>query len=147
MAIGRCPELSCDAEKQLASCIKELCDCGVSPRAEDILGFVQIYVQKNGLTTCFTDGKPGRDWLSRFTKRNNLVKKKPTFLSNVRTEATANPFTVYDAYDKLERLMEKESFAASQVCVCSCICDYMSYILVYVRPISYLYHTCLGVEL
>ena len=58
--------------KQLADCIKTMCNMGSSSQLHDIKEIVQEYVESNKLKTPFKNNRPGKKWVKGFMKRNRI---------------------------------------------------------------------------
>ena len=56
---------------------------------------------KNDISTPFKYDRPGRTWMKAFMKRNKLSLKKASMICISRKSYTANPFVIYNFYDKL----------------------------------------------
>ena len=66
---------------------------------------VREYVVENNIKTPFKNDRPGRTWIKMFLKRNKLSLKKASMICISRKSNTANPFVIYDFYDKLENIL------------------------------------------
>ena len=66
---------------------------------------VKEYVMKNDISTPCKYDRPGRTWMKAFMKRNKLSLKKASMIcisrKSANTANTANPFVIYDFYNKL----------------------------------------------
>ena len=67
---------------------------------------VKEYVEINGIKTPFAYNRPGRTWTKKFFKRNKLSLKKASMICISRKSNTANPFVIYDFYDKLQFILD-----------------------------------------
>ena len=103
MEKGRKLETNVETERSLDACIEVL--------RQKALALYNMIFWTNNLTTVFKDGKPGRDWLLRFLKRNKLSTKKANMLSKACHSATANPFIVYDFYENLDRVVTEKNLS------------------------------------
>ena len=61
---------------------------------------------KNDISTPFKYDRPGRTWMKAFMKRNKLSLKKASMICISRKSNTANPFVIYDFYDKLATIFD-----------------------------------------
>ena len=61
---------------------------------------------KNDISTPFKYDCPGRTWMKAFMKRNKLSLKKASMICISQKSNTANPFVIYDFYDKLATLFD-----------------------------------------
>lgn len=74
-----------EREKQLTEFINVMCKLGFSPKTNDILDLVATYIKDDNIKAAiFKDGKPGKEWLSFFIRRNKLILKKASMLSSAR---------------------------------------------------------------
>ena len=115
---GRKTALTAEEEKDLAECIAVLCEAEFSPSVDEIKSLVQDYVTANKIKTPFKDGRPGKDWVYAFMKRQMLNTKKATMISAVRKAATFNPFIVYDFYDVIDKIIKKNNLTEDQLWNC-----------------------------
>lgn len=115
---GRKPALSEKEERDLAECIRALCEAGFSPSPDEIKNLVRDYVQANSLKTPFKDGRPGKDWFHSFLQRQRLSTKKASMISAARKANTANPFLIYDFYDVIEKIISEKNLKPEQVWNC-----------------------------
>ena len=111
--------LNADVEKNVAECIGVLCKLGFSPTMNEVIEMVADYIQANEINVPqFINGKPGRNWLHAFMQRNKLSMKKVELISAERKSATANPFVIYDFYEQLNDIVQKEKLSARQIWNC-----------------------------
>lgn len=76
--VGRPPVLSAEQEGEIAKLCLKYASRGAPITMVELASLVQeMYGSSSYLTERFKDGKPGRDWISRFCVRNNLSLKKP----------------------------------------------------------------------
>ena len=90
-----------------------LCQHGFSPSMGDILDLVKEYLELENKQNLFKNGRPGKNWLSCFMKRNHLSFKKGNLISRARKVATANPFVIYNFYDMLENVIKSNNLISS----------------------------------
>ena len=107
--------LSKEEEMQLALFIRTMCCVGFSPTKEQIKNTVKEYVQLHELITPFKNDCPGKDWIRGFMNRNKLPLKKATMISSVKKSATGNPFIVYDFFDVIEDIINKNDIPPSNI--------------------------------
>lgn len=115
---GRKPVLSVEEERDLARCISSLCDLGFSPSSGNIKDLVKDYISHHNLKSPFKNGRPGKNWLYKFMKRNRLSMKKVNMICAARKSITANPFVIYDFYDTVEKLMKEKNYTPAKVWNC-----------------------------
>ena len=113
--IGRPTVIPPNEEKCLADSIGVLCRNGFSPSMEDIRSIVGEYVIENKISTPFTNGIPGRRWISRFMAWNNMTLKKVTMISRENKDCTSNPFTRFDFYEQLGKTICNNNLSADQI--------------------------------
>ena len=97
-------------EKQLADCIKTMCNVGFSPSLRKIKQIVREYVESNKLKTPFKNNRSGKKCVKSFKKRNRMSLKKANMISSARKSTTSNPFIVFGFYDTLKELCQKNNF-------------------------------------
>ena len=107
-----------EIENQLATCIKKMCSVGFSPTINEVKKLVQEYVKDHNISTPFTNNMPGKAWFNGFMSRNKISLKKANLICSVRKSVTANPFIIYDFYDKLETIVKENNFTAEQIWNC-----------------------------
>ena len=61
---------------------------------------------KNDISTPFKYDCPGRAWMKPFMKRNKLSFKKASMICISQKSNTANPFVIYNFYDKLATIFD-----------------------------------------
>ena len=83
----------------------------LAPSVDEIKSLVQDYVTANKIKTPFKDGRPGKDWVYAFMKRQKLNTKG-------RKAATFNPFIVYDFYDVIDKIIKKNNLTEDQLWNC-----------------------------
>ena len=104
---GRRQVFSVEIEERMTKVITVLAKWGFPFTKKMVLNVVQEFVKDLNLSTPFTDGRPGDDWFVNFCKRNNLKLKNCESLQSNRQQNTADPFIIYDFYDKLKTVMDE----------------------------------------
>lgn len=104
---GRKPEFQLEEEENIAMCLKKLSQWGFGFSRQEVLDVVHEFVCINNLKTKFRNGRPEKDWLNNFFKRQNLRLKKPEQLEAIRRNATSDPFVIYHFYDVLESTLKE----------------------------------------
>ena len=61
---------------------------------------------KNDISTPFKYDRPGRTWMKASTKHNKLSLRKASMICISQKSNTANPFVIYDFYDKLATIFD-----------------------------------------
>ena len=61
---------------------------------------------KNDISTPFKYDRPTRAWMKSFMKRNKLSLFQASMICISRESNTANPFVIYDFYDKLATIFD-----------------------------------------
>ena len=103
---------------QLVRDINLLCNAGFSPSTNEIKDLVRDYVRTNIITNPFNDDTTGKDWLRNFMKRQRLSTKKATIISASRKAAIANPFTIFDFYEVVEKIIKEKNRKREQIWNC-----------------------------
>lgn len=98
----------------LANCIPIMSNYSFSPMALEIINIVLPYVAKNEIENqCFMkDDREGSGLRLLWSAMVCLVGRWKWF---VRLEAAENPFVIYEFYEMLEELINKENLSAEQV--------------------------------
>ena len=73
------------------------------------------YVRKNIIPTSFTNGTPGRRWISKFMATNNMTLKKATMISRERKDCTSNPFFIFDFCEQLGKTIDANNLTILSV--------------------------------
>ena len=92
-------------EKQLADCIKTICNVGFNLSLHEIKEIVWEYVESNKLRTPFKYNRPGKKWVKSFIKHNRMSLQKANRISSAQKSSTSNLFIVFEFYDTLEKVM------------------------------------------
>lgn len=117
---GRPRALSDQIEDQLEQCVLARAEWGYPVDRNELLDIVKEYVETNNIKTNFKDNRPGEDWYLAFMKRRpRLSLKKPEQLQQKRAEA-ADPFVVFDFYEKLKSLIQREGLQNSPELILNC---------------------------
>ena len=95
-----------------------MCSVRFSPTINAIKKLVQEYVRDHNISTPFTDNMPGKAWINGFMARNKISLKKANLIYSARKSVTANPFIIYDFYEKLESILNENYFTAEQIWNC-----------------------------
>ena len=115
---GKTTTLDKETEASLARCIGTMCRLGFSPTREQIKELVYEYVSQNKIKSPFKDGRPGKDWLRLYMKRNNLSMKKANMISSARKSATSNPFIIFDFFDIIEKIIKDQNLQGENIWNC-----------------------------
>ena len=101
--VGGQQRLSVECEKYLSLMLDTLADWLVPVTYEEIKFLVKNYLDERNLRDkVFKDNLPGKDWLTKFMKRNNLTKRVADNIRRSRVTAM-NPGKVNSYFDYLER--------------------------------------------
>ena len=92
-----------------------ICKNGFSPSIDDVRLIVSDYVKSNKIDSPFKSNLPGRKWMQRFMKLNNLSLKKATMIAKVWKDCTSNPFIIYDFYDRIQEIICENNFTAEDM--------------------------------
>ena len=104
------------AEAELADCVSILCRYGFSPTIEEVKNLVSEYASSNEINvSVFKNGRPGKDWISSFMKRNKLSLKHAEMICYSRKAATENPFIIYEFYEIIEKIIKEKDLSPNKI--------------------------------
>ena len=87
--VGRPAAISQEEEELLVVAIEYSAKCGFPFDRNDIVDIKKIFFLSSGRKNQFHNGKPGKDWLSSFIRRNKrrITPRKPALLTKSRANA------------------------------------------------------------
>ena len=96
-----------------------MCQYGFSPTANEVIDLVVDFMKMNALDiSYFKSGRPGRDWLNAFMKRQKLSMKNAEMICASRKNATENPWIIYDFYESIDNIIKTQNLTAKQIWNC-----------------------------
>lgn len=88
-------------EKQLVEWILEISRRGFPITKEELKDSVQSYLNHIGRNTCFTQNRPGRDWMNRFINNRHKIISERVAESLTRSRAVVTEQAVRDWFSEV----------------------------------------------
>ena len=118
---GRPTALSQEAEELIIVALERLASWGHSQDRDQLKDIVQSFVLATGISTSFTNGRPGPDWCKAFEERweHRLKRRKPEPLARNRADALS-PEVVTRFYALWKEILEKHNLMNKPQCIWNC---------------------------